>query len=88
MKQHLIIESNSRYFCLGVMINEELFFIEVSIVKTPHNWGIVIIDPDGNSYLKLNDEDSLMAEFKIDDHNYKLCVFNSSNKYEIIFEEI
>lgn len=91
MRQQLIIESETKNISLGVFINDELSYLDILFIKTFHkHWGIVVVDPDGNSYHEIRQNNQFIEMiFDVDDKSYRLIVFNNDSElYTIRFEEI
>ena len=44
-----ITAKDATYVNIGVVVNKELCFFQLDFIKNSHNWGVVLVNPDGKS---------------------------------------
>ena len=89
-KTWVTVNDQADYVNLGVEINGELNIIQVNFINNCWNWGVTVVDPDGNTYTILNKTDSndpIEVAFTTEDNAYKLLVYNQAGQIDVILCE-
>ncbi len=80
---------SSKYVNLGCMVCGELTFFGINFIRNTHNWGCVLMNPDGESlmYVTDYDEDEFCMEIMCDDVLVSVVVMIDlqKNMYEVSF---
>ena len=50
----------------GIVIDDDMHIFQVNFLKNPHNWGVTVVDPDGNTTTKLSKNGWGIEEFTIE----------------------
>ena len=91
MKETYISVSNgTRYANIGTIIDDEMVMIQVNIIDNSHSWGILVVDPDGNTYYELvnKEKESIEIEFVLESKSlYKLMVTRYKDNIDISLTE-
>lgn len=84
----LILSNTARDFSYAVEIERELAWFDIGIFDNNHNWGLTVVDPDGNitnGITKHGEEIRIKVEFadkeltiscyaNKEDECYELCI--------------
>ncbi len=72
-------------------MQDELCFFEIDFISNAHNWGVSVVDPDGNVTTKLASHESDIYDIRLvyDKINMTLSVLHSEkyDMYEIFLEQ-
>lgn len=86
----ILVSEKNGYVSLGLNMPgiEELQVFDLNFLRNAHNWGITVVDPDGNTTTKLTKlcKNSLEVEIKFDEDVFILFVYydDESHTYEIM----
>lgn len=87
---YISVNKETRYVNIGTMIDDELFTIQVNIIDNSHSWGILVVDPDGNTYYELvnKEKESIEIKFVLEsDSLYRLMVTRYKDNIDISLTE-
>ena len=72
------VSRDSRFVNVGHVVNGELLIFQINFIINAHNWGVTVIDPDGNAITKTANLGVGIDEIilKVDDTEIEIAVFD------------
>lgn len=77
--QAIYVSRGSRFVNIGYEIDEVLLIFQINFILNANNWGVTVVDPDGNittKLVKLGTEIKDMI-LKVDDFEIKIDIFDN-----------
>ncbi len=73
------VSRDSRFVNVGHVINEELLIFQINFIMNASNWGVTVIDPDGNAITKTAKLGVALDTIvlKVDDTEIEITIFDN-----------
>ena len=86
----IYVSRENRFVNVGHEINGELLIFQINFILNANNWGVTIVDPDGNTTTKLVKVGTEIKEMilKVDDFEVTIDIFDNDEigLFEIYYE--
>ncbi len=83
----LVLDKGTRYIGCGLLIDEELFVLDINIFENPHYWGMAIIADNDDGYRCLEtaelSDNMLSTTLQLFNLNVAVTVYRSGDSYDI-----
>ena len=83
------MDKGSKYIGRGILVDDELFILDINIIENPHYWGIAIItkndEDDSDSYIEAAEltDNIISTTVQMLDLDVTITVYRSRDSYDI-----
>ena len=79
----LTLKNNVDYIGFGIEINGEINYLDVNFIRNPYTYGLLVTDPDGNSYSKFVSYKIIYCDvkFKFEGLDITVALYNDKDSY-------
>lgn len=79
----------AKYVNVGIVLNDDIAVFELNFFTNAHNWGVVLINPDGESVVKTvrlgTDIFGIESTYEDAVYTFDVCHNQATDMYEVIF---